>query len=168
MIVGVPKEIKDNEYRVALTPGGAEMLAQAGHTVLVEANAGEGSGFTDREYERGGATMVGGAAEVWGRAEMVLKVKEPLTAEFGYLRPGLILFTYLHLAAEEKLTRVLMEKKVTAIGYETVQLADGSLPLLVPMSEVAGRMAVQIGAHYLEKMNGGRGKLLGGVPGVAP
>ncbi len=168
MIVGVPKEIKDNEYRVALTPGGAEMLAHAGHTVLVQAGAGNGSGFTDREYERLGATIVPTAADAWNRADMVLKVKEPLPSEYGYLRPGLILFTYLHLAAVEELTLQLMQKKVISIGYETVELPNGTLPLLVPMSEVAGRMAVQVGAHYLERMNGGRGKLLGGVPGVAP
>ncbi len=168
MIIGVPKEIKDNEYRVALTPGGADMLARAGHQVLIETAAGDGSGFTDNEYMRAGATIVKTAAETWGKAEMVLKVKEPLPGEFIYLRPGLILFTYLHLAAAENLTHELINKKVLSIGYETVQLPDGSLPLLVPMSEVAGRMAVQVGAHYLEKMNGGRGKLLGGVPGVAP
>jgi alanine dehydrogenase len=168
MIIGIPKEIKDNEYRVALAPGGAEMLVHAGHKVLVQASAGDGSGFTDAEYERVGTTIVNGAATTWGSADMVIKVKEPLTSEYGFLRPGLILFTYLHLAAVEDLTRELIAKKVTAIGYETVQLPDGSLPLLVPMSEVAGRMAVQVGAHYLEKMNGGRGKLLGGVPGVAP
>ncbi len=168
MIVGVPKEIKDNEYRVALTPGGAEMLAHAGHTVLVQTGAGNGSGFTDREYERLGATIVPTAADAWNRADMVLKVKEPLPSEYGYLRPGLILFTYLHLAAVEELTLQLMQKKVISIGYETVELPNGTLPLLVPMSEVAGRMAVQVGAHYLERMNGGRGKLLGGVPGVAP
>lgn len=168
MIVGVPKEIKDNEYRVALTPGGALALSQAGHQVVVESHAGEGSGFNDAEYVRAGATIVPRAAEVWQQAEMIAKVKEPLAAEFGYLRPGIILFTYLHLAAVADLTRILMEQRVTSIGYETVQLPDGSLPLLVPMSEVAGRMAVQVGAHYLEKMNGGRGKLLGGVPGVAP
>lgn len=168
MIIGVPKEIKDNEYRIALTPGGAETLRRAGHRVLVQAGAGTGSGFTDDEYARYGATIVATAAEVWGGAEMVIKVKEPLSSEFAYLRPGLILFTYLHLAAVEDLTYELMKKKVISIGYETVELPNHSLPLLVPMSEVAGRMAAQVGAHCLEKMNGGRGKLLGGVPGVAP
>jgi alanine dehydrogenase len=168
MIVGVPKEIKDNEYRVALTPGGAEMLVQAGHKVLVQKGAGEGSGFTDKEFARSGATVVATAADTWTQADMIMKVKEPLASEYGYLRPNLILFTYLHLAAVEDLTHELIRKKVVAIGYETVQLPDKSLPLLVPMSEVAGRMAVQVGAHCLEKMNGGRGKLLGGVPGVAP
>ncbi len=168
MIIGVPKEIKDNEYRVALTPGGADMLVRAGHKVLIETAAGFGSGFSDEEYQRAGSTIAASAADVWGPAEMVLKVKEPLAGEFVYLRPGLILFTYLHLAAVESLTRELMKKKVVSIGYETIELPSGSLPLLVPMSEVAGRMAVQVGAHYLERMNGGRGKLLGGVPGVAP
>ncbi len=167
MIIGVPKEIKDNEYRVSLTPGGAQMLAQAGHRVLVQAGAGEGSGFSDKEYGAAGASIVPAAAEAWS-AEMVMKVKEPLPAEYGFLRPGLLLFTYLHLAAFPELTRTLVDRKVTGIGYETVQLADGSLPLLTPMSEVAGRLAVQVAAHYLEKMNGGRGKLLGGVPGVTP
>lgn len=168
MIVGVPKEIKDNEYRVALTPGGAEMLVAAGHKVLVQTGAGEPSGFADKEYQRLGVTIVPSAADAWTGADMVLKVKEPLPGEYGYLRPGLILFTYLHLAAAEELTRELMKKKVVSIAYETVELENGSLPLLTPMSEVAGRMAVQVGAHYLERMNGGRGKLLGAVPGVAP
>ena len=168
MIVGIPKEIKDNEYRVAQTPGGVEMLVQHGHTVLVQAGAGEGSGFSDDEYRRSGAVIVEDAAEVWQKAEMILKVKEPLPQEYDYLRPGLILFTYLHLAADRRLTEELLKRQVTAIGYETVELDDGRLPLLVPMSEVAGRMAVQIGAHYLEKTQGGRGKLLGGIPGVRP
>ncbi|MBM3133794.1 MAG: alanine dehydrogenase [Chloroflexi bacterium] len=167
MLVGVPKEIKDNEYRVSLTPGGAHLLVEEGHQVLVQAGAGEGSGFGDAEYAQSGAVIVSTAAEAWA-AQMVMKVKEPLPAEYAFLRPDLILFTYLHLAAAEQLTRVLLERKVTGIAYETVQPADGSLPLLTPMSEVAGRMAIQVGAHYLEKMSGGRGKLLGGVPGVAP
>lgn len=167
MIVGIPKEIKDNEYRVSITPAGAHSLAGKGHRVLVQAGAGEGSGFSDAEYMEAGATIVPTAAEAWA-ADLVVKVKEPLPLEYPFLRPGLLLFTFLHLAAEEKLTQVLLETKTTAIGYETVQLPDGSLPLLVPMSEVAGRMAVQVGAHYLEKTTGGRGKLLGGVPGVAP
>jgi len=166
MLVGVPKEIKDNEYRVSLTPGGAHLLVEEGHQVLVQAGAGEGSGFRDAEYAQSGAVIVP-AAEAWA-AEMVMKVKETLPAEYDFLRPDLILFTYLHLAAAEQLTRVLLERKVTGIAYETVQPEDGSLPLLTPMSEVAGRMAIQVGAHYLEKMSGGRGKLLGGVPGVAP
>lgn len=168
MIIGVPKEIKDNEYRVSLTPGGAHMLADAGHRVLVESKAGEGSGFSDAEYERAGAELMGSADEVFARAEMVLKVKEPMPQEYDFLRPGLLLFTYLHLAACEELTRELQRRGVTGIAYETVELANGSLPLLTPMSEVAGRMAVQVAAHFLEKMNGGRGKLLGGVPGVRP
>jgi alanine dehydrogenase len=167
MIIGIPKEIKDNEYRVSLTPGGAHSLAGQGHRVLVQASAGEGSGFPDAEYAESGATVVQTAAQAWA-AEMVVKVKEPIPTEYDFLRPDLTLFTYLHLAAAEKLTHALMEKKTLGIAYETVQMADGSLPLLTPMSEVAGRMAVQVGAHYLEKMHGGRGKLLGGVPGVTP
>lgn len=167
MIIGIPKEIKDNEYRVSVTPAGVHSLAGQGHRVLVQAGAGEGSGFSDAEYAEAGATIVPTAADAWA-ADLVVKVKEPLPSEYTFLRPGLLLFTYLHLAAEERLTQVLLETKTTAIGYETVQLPDGSLPLLTPMSEVAGRMAVQVGARYLEKMAGGRGKLLGGVPGVAP
>ena len=167
MIIGVPKEIKDNEYRVSLTPGGAHLLAGEGHRVLVQTGAGEGSGFPDAEYAASGAVIVSTAAEAWA-ADMVMKVKEPRPTEYGYLRPGLILFTYLHLAADEEQTLALLKNKVSGVAYETVQPADGSLPLLTPMSEVAGRMAVQVGAHYLEKMNGGRGKLLGGVPGVTP
>ncbi len=168
MIIGVPKEIKDNEYRVSATPGGVHQLVEEGHQVLVELGAGTGSGFADEEYADAGATIVSAAAEVWNAAEMVMKVKEPLAAEFRYLREGLIVYTYLHLAANEELTRQLVTKKVTGIAYETVELADGSLPLLTPMSEVAGKMAVQIAAHCLERMNGGRGKLLGGIPGVLP
>lgn len=166
MIVGVPREVKDNEYRVSLTPGGAESLLHDGHRVLLEAGAGEGSGFPDREYREGGAEIVPDAATIYAEAEMVLKVKEPLPREFGMLRPGMVLFTFLHLAADEALARALLERNVTAVGYETVQLPGGSLPLLTPMSEVAGRMAVQVGAHYLERTQGGRGVLLGGVPGV--
>lgn len=167
MIIGIPKEIKDNEYRVSLPPGGAYLLSGKGHRVLVQAGAGEGSGFSDDEYREAGAKIVTTAVEAWA-AGMVMKVKEPLASEYEFLRSDLTLFTYLHLAAVEKLTHVLMEKKTLGIAYETVQLADGSLPLLTPMSEVAGRMAIQVGAHYLEKMHGGRGKLLGGVPGVVP
>ena len=167
MIVGVPKEIKDNEYRVSMTPEGVFQLGQAGHVVLVEREAGAGSRFADAEYSRAGAELTD-AAEVWGRADMIVKVKEPLPAEYPYLRPKLLLFTYLHLAAEEALTRALLERQVTGVAYETVELANGTLPLLTPMSEVAGRMAVQIGAHYLERHEGGRGKLLGGIPGVRP
>jgi len=168
MIIGVPKEIMDSEYRVAVTPAGVHMLVAAGHRVLVEEGAGDGSGFPDLEYIDQGAEIVRDARSVWANAGLVIKVKEPQPAEYEFLRPDLILFAYLHLAASPRLTEVLLEKHVTAVAYETVQLADGKLPLLVPMSEVAGRMAVQVGAYYLEKMNGGRGKLLGGVPGVRP
>lgn len=167
VILGVPKEIKDKENRVSLTPGGAHSLVAAGHRVLVEQGAGEGSGFTDDEYLQSGAEIVPTHADAWNCAELVLKVKEPLASEYPFLRPHLLLFTYLHLAAEAQLTQELMARQVTAIAYETVEL-DGSLPLLTPMSEVAGKMAIQIAAHYLEKTNGGRGKLLGGVPGVRP
>jgi alanine dehydrogenase len=166
MIIGVPREIKDKEYRVSLTPGGAESLVHAGHEVLVQRGAGVGSGFGNDDYAQGGARVVAGAEEVWARAQMILKVKEPLPSEYATMRPGLLLFTFLHLAAEEGLARALVERQVDAIAYETVQLANGTLPLLTPMSEVAGRMAVQIGAHYLEEAQGGRGVLLGGVPGV--
>ncbi len=168
MIIGIPKEIKDKENRVSLTPAGAHALVGAGHRVLVETRAGEGSGFSDEEYAKSGAEIIAAPAEVWERAEMVVKVKEPLPTEYTYLRKDLLLFTYLHLAAEERLTRALLEREMTTIAYETVELPDGSLPLLTPMSEVAGKMAVQIAAHYLEKTQGGRGKLLGGVPGVRP
>ncbi len=168
MIIGIPKEIKDNEYRVAMTPGGVHMLVGAGHEVLVQAGAGAGSGFSDEEYARAGAKIVPTAADVWLQAEMIMKVKEPRPQEYEFLRPGLLLFTYLHLAAEEPLTHELVQREVTGVAYETVELDDGRLPLLTPMSEVAGRMAVQVGAHYLEKAHGGRGKLLGGVPGVRP
>jgi len=168
MIIGVPKEIKDNEYRVSATPGGIHQLVDSGQQVMVERGAGMGSGFADEEYAEAGAMMVSDAAKVWNEAEMVMKVKEPLRNEYRYLRQGLIVYTYLHLAANEELTRQLVSKKTTGIAYETVELANGSLPLLTPMSEVAGKMAVQIAAHCLERMNGGRGKLLGGIPGVLP
>ncbi|MCY0902341.1 MAG: alanine dehydrogenase [Firmicutes bacterium] len=168
MIIGIPKEIKDNENRVAMTPGGARSLVAAGHTVLVQAQAGIGSGFADDDYRAAGAELVGQAADVWSRAEMVMKVKEPLPEEFTHFRSDLILFTYLHLAPEPELTRALMDKQVVAIAYETIQLPDRSLPLLTPMSEVAGRMSVQIGAQFLEKTHGGKGIVLGGVPGVLP
>lgn len=167
MIVGVPKEIKDNEHRVAATPGGVELLVKLGHRVLVERGAGDGSGFPDGEYVRAGASLVS-HEDAFGEAEMVLKVKEPLPSEYGLLREGMLLFTYLHLAAEPELTRAMLEKKVTGIAYETVETPDRSLPLLIPMSEVAGRMSIQVAAHYLEQPHGGRGKLLGGVPGVRP
>ncbi len=168
MIIGVPKEIKDNEYRVSLPPGGAREFVRHGHTVLVEQNAGVGSGFADAEYEMVGAQVVETAAEVWAGAEMIMKVKEPLSSEYAYLRPDLILFTYLHLAASETLTRAVRDSGVTGIAYETVEDTLGRLPLLQPMSEVAGRMATQIAAHYLQRPEGGRGILLGGVPGTRP
>jgi alanine dehydrogenase len=167
MIVGIPREIKDNEYRVAITPGGVELLTKLGHRVLVESSAGVGSGFSDGEYMDAGARMTG-HEDVFHDSDMVLKVKEPLPAEYPLLREGMILFTYLHLAAEPELTRVMLDRGVTGIAYETVQSPDNSLPLLIPMSEVAGRMAIQVAAHYLEQPNGGRGKLLGGIPGVRP
>lgn len=166
MKVGVPKEIKDNEYRVALTPAGAESLVSAGHEVLVEHNAGLGSTFTDEEYQAAGAKIIGSAAEVFEQAEMILKVKEPQAVECDMLRENQLLFTYLHLAASRELTSGVMKSGCVAIAYETIQMPNGSLPLLTPMSEIAGRMSVQIGAQYLEKRNGGRGVLLGGVSGV--
>jgi len=166
MIIGVPTEVKDGEKRIALTSGAAEALVREGHRVLVQAGAGMGSGFSDDDYRQAGAEVVGTAAEAWGRADLVAKVKEPQPSEYDFLRPGLLLFTYLHLAAAESLTRELLARGVTGIAYETVQTENESLPLLIPMSEVAGRMAVQIGAHYLEQPQGGRGVLLGGVPGV--
>lgn len=165
MIIGVLKEIKNNENRVALTPAGAAALTAKGHTVLVETAAGMGSGFTDSEYLKAGAQILGTAAEVWGQAELALKVKEPLASEYQYFRQDLTLFTYLHLAAEPELTRALVDSKITAIAYETVE-KNRTLPLLTPMSEVAGRMASQIGAQFLEKPHGGKGILLAGVPGV--
>ena len=166
MIVGVPREVKDRENRVSTTPGGVAEYVARGHQVLVERGAGLGSGFADQEYWDAGAEPVDTHAEVFARAAMIVKVKEPIAAEYDLLRPGQVLFTYLHLAAEEALTRALMRNRVQAVAYETVQLASGMLPLLTPMSEVAGRMAVQVGAHYLERTQGGRGMLLGGVPGV--
>jgi len=167
MIVGVAREIKDHETRVGLVPHGVKALREAGHEVLVETHAGEGSSLSDQEYIEAGATIVEGAADVW-KADLVVKVKEPQPDEYGYFRPGLILFTYLHLAPLPDLTDALLEARVSGVAYETIRESDGSLPLLTPMSEVAGRMSVQVGAQYLEKPNGGRGILLGGVPGVAP
>ncbi|HEX8146616.1 MAG TPA: alanine dehydrogenase [Pyrinomonadaceae bacterium] len=166
MIVGLPKEIKDNEYRVGLTPAGARALTDAGHKVIVEKSAGEGSGFEDALYERAGAEIIPSADDVWAGADMVVKVKEPIEPEYARMKEGLLLFTYLHLAPDPKQTQALLERKVTGIAYETITDRRGTLPLLTPMSEVAGRMAVQVGAQYLEKMNGGRGVLIGGVPGV--
>lgn len=167
MIIGIPKEIKDNEYRISMMPGGVHQLVEVGHTVLVESGAGEGSYFPDEDFVEAGA-KISTVDEVWNGADLVVKVKEPLPAEYQYLRPDLLLFTYLHLAADEQLTRVMIDSGVTGIAYETVELANGTLPLLTPMSEVAGRMSVQIGAYYLERHEGGRGKLLGGIPGVRP
>lgn len=165
MRIGVAKEIKNNENRVAITPAGVVHLVAGGHDVFVETEAGLGSGFTDKQYAEAGATIVTSAEDVWSQ-EMVMKVKEPLPEEYHYFHEGLILFTYLHLAPEAELTHALLEKKVVAIAYETVQLDNRSLPLLTPMSEVAGRMAPQIGAQFLEKPYGGKGILLGGIPGV--
>ncbi len=165
MIVGVPKEVKDRENRVSTTPGGVAEYVARGHQVLVERSAGAGSGFADDEYARAGACLGETHADIFA-ADMIVKVKEPVPAEYELLRPNQLLFTYLHLAADEKQTRALMRNRVQAVAYETVQLGNGSLPLLTPMSEVAGRMAVQVGAHYLERTYGGRGILLGGVPGV--
>ena len=167
MKVGVPKEVKNREYRVALTPIGVHELVQHGHEVLVEKEAGSGSLIPDAEYVAAGATMIDTADDVWGTAEMVLKVKEPVAEEYARMREGQVLFTYLHLAADKPLTEELMGRRVTAIAYETVQLPSGGLPLLYPMSEVAGCLAPQVGAHSLMKANGGRGVLMGGVGGVA-
>lgn len=165
MIIGVPKEIKNNENRVAITPAGVLSFVNSGHEVVVETSAGIGSGFTDDAYSKAGAKIINSAADVWSKADMVMKVKEPLASEYEYFREGLILFTYLHLAAEPKLAKALTSNGVTAIAYETVEV-NRTLPLLTPMSEVAGRMAAQIGAQYLEKPKGGKGVLLAGVPGV--
>ena len=167
MIVGVPKERKDHEARVGLVPSGVAALVEAGHRVLIETGAGVGSTLADAEYEEFGAEIVASAAEVWKRSDLVVKVKEPQSSEYGFLRPGLTLFTYLHLAPLPEVTAALLDSRVNAVAYETIRENDGSLPLLTPMSEVAGRMAVQVGAQYLESPNGGRGILLGGIPGVA-
>jgi alanine dehydrogenase len=168
MRVGVPGEVKDNEYRVAITPAGARELVVNGHEVIIEREAGRGSSITDAEFERAGARIVPDPETVFAEADLVLKVKEPIEAEFPLLRDGLVLFTYLHLAASEPVTRALMEAGTTAVAYETVEFPDGSLPLLAPMSEVAGRMAPHVGANFLERENRGRGVLLGGVSGVRP
>lgn len=166
VVIGVPKEIKPGEARVAIVPAGVEELVRRGHRVLVQTGAGRGSGISDEEYRAAGAVIFQDAGEVYAQAELVLKVKEPLPSEWPMLRPGQVLFTYLHLAPDRALTQALLERGVVGIAYETIQLDDGSLPLLTPMSEVAGRMAVQVGAQYLERVHGGRGILLGGVPGV--
>jgi alanine dehydrogenase len=168
MIIGVPREIKTNENRVALVPGGAEALVQAGHQVVVETMAGDGSGFQDETYVTAGARILGSAEEVWQSADMIMKVKEPIAVEWPRMRSDQVIFTYFHFAAAEDLTRAVMASGAVAIAYETVQLPTGELPLLTPMSEVAGRMSIQEGAKYLEKYFGGRGMLLGGVPGVMP
>jgi len=168
VIVGVPKEIKTEENRVAVTPTGVAGFVSREHKVLIEKGAGLGSGLTDRAYEAAGATVVESAQEVWSQANLIMKVKEPQVSEFPLLRRGLILFTYLHLAADEMVTRELLNRKVTAIAYETIQLDDGSLPLLTPMSEIAGRLSIQVGAWCLQAENGGRGILLGGASGVRP
>lgn len=168
MLIGIPKEIKNWENRVSLTPSGAKTLIDYGHQVFVQKSAGLGSGFTDEEYINVGATILPTIEEVYKKAEMIVKVKEPQESEYNLLKEGQLLFTYLHLAVEPKLTKALLKNKVNGIAYETIQTAKGELPLLTPMSEIAGRMAVQIGASYLEKPHGGRGVLLGGVPGVMP
>jgi len=168
MIIGIPKEVKDHESRVGISPAGARALVDAGHKVLVEHNAGALSSFPDDDYQAVGAEIVGEAYHVWSSADMVVKVKEPVPSEYYHFRPGLTLFTYLHLAPLRELTDALLDKKVTGIAYETVRDKAGTLPLLTPMSEVAGRLSVQVGAAYLEKEHGGRGVLLGGVPGVPP
>jgi alanine dehydrogenase len=168
MLIGVPKEVKDHESRVGIVPSGVKALVDAGHQVLVESRAGELSSMPDEDYKSAGASIASNAAEIWRRADMVVKVKEPIASEYGYFREGLVLFTYLHLAPLPDLTQQLLDKKVTGIAYETIRDRNNSLPLLTPMSEVAGRMSVQVGANYLEKERGGRGVLLGGVPGVPP
>ena len=168
MIIGVPKEVKDHESRVGITHAGVRALTEAGHKVLVETHAGELSAFTDDDYQSAGAEIVGSARDVWAKADMVVKVKEPVEKEHAFFREGLVLFTYLHLAPLPDLTEKLLAQKVTGIAYETIRDRAGTLPLLTPMSEVAGRMSVQVGAAYLEKERGGRGLLLGGVPGVPP
>lgn len=168
MIIGVPKEIKTEENRVAVTPTGVAGFVGRNHKVLIQSGAGLGSGLSDRSYEGAGAVIVDSAPDIWQQADMIMKVKEPQESEFALLREGLILFTYLHLAAGESVTRALLDRKVTAIGYETIQLDDGSLPLLAPMSEIAGRLSIQVGAWCLQAENGGRGVLLGGASGVRP
>ncbi|MGH7925805.1 MAG: alanine dehydrogenase, partial [Candidatus Binatus sp.] len=168
MNVGIPTEIKSDERRVSLTPAGAAALRMHGHRVTVQAGAGAGSGFADRDYRKAGAAIVAGAQAVWMRADMILKVKEPQPTEYPFMRPGQILFTYLHLAADRRLSRELLRRRVTALGYETIQLDDSSLPLLAPMSEVAGRLAIQAGSWCLQARSGGRGVLLSGASGVRP
>jgi len=168
VIIGAPKEVKDHESRVGLVPAGVDALVEAGHQVIVESGAGRGSSISDREYAEAGARILPTAAEVWSQADLIVKVKEPQPSEFRFLRPDLVLFTYLHLAPLPELTQALLDAGTNAVAYETIREDNGALPLLTPMSEVAGRMSVQIGAQYLEAPNGGRGILLGGVPGTAP
>ncbi len=168
MKIGIPKEIKNNESRVALTPAGAKTLVQQGHTVMVETHAGENSGFTDLQYVKVGAAIIPTAAEVYAAAEMIMKVKEPIACEYKLIRPGQLVFTYFHFASGEELTMAMIESKAVCLAYETVEKVDRTLPLLIPMSEVAGRMSIQEGARCLEKPKGGKGILLGGVPGVKP
>jgi alanine dehydrogenase len=168
MRVGIPTETKNNEFRVAITPAGVAELTHRGHEVLVQAGAGEGSALTDADFKAAGAQLLGTAEEVWADADLVLKVKEPMPAEYGLLRPGQVLFTYLHLAASRACTDALLASGTTSVAYETVQRADGALPLLAPMSEVAGRLSAQVGAYHLMRTQGGRGVLMGGVPGVKP
>lgn len=168
MIIGVPKEIKNKEFRVSMTPSGVVELVSRRHTVFVEQGAGLGSGFTDEAYKKAGATILEHAADVYAKADLILKVKEPLSSEYSLIKEEQIVFTYFHFASSEELTKAMIERKAICIAYETIQKADQSLPILTPMSEVAGRMSIQIAAHYLEKNNGGSGKLLGGVPGVKP
>ena len=166
MIIGVPKEIKNHEYRVGMIPATARALTTRGHTVLVQSGAGLGSGIADTEYVDAGATLIDSADRVWGESEMIVKVKEPVAPEYGRIQADQTIYTYFHLAAEPALAKVLLSKRVASVAYETIQLPDGRLPLLKPMSEVAGRMAPQVGASCLQKENGGKGMLLGGVPGV--
>jgi len=168
MIIGVPEEIKIREKRVALTPAGAHELVKHGHTVFIEDGAGEGSGIMNEYYEKAGAVILKSIAEIWERSDMIIKVKEPVGPELAMMREGQILFTYLHLAPDEKLTRAMLERKTIGIAYETIQFENGALPLLAPMSEVAGRLSVQMGCSALEAKNGGKGLLLSGVPGVTP
>ena len=168
MLIGVPKEIKTRERRVSVTPAGVATFKAHGHKVFVEANAGIGSGITDEEYVKAGAEILDTADKVWKESDMIIKVKEPVEPEFSRMKEGQILFTYLHLAADETLTKKLLDRKIVGIAYETIQLNDGSLPLLAPMSEVAGRLSVQMGCAALEAKNGGKGLLLSGVPGVPP
>jgi len=168
MKIGIPKEIKNNESRVALTPGGARTLVQNGHTVYIETHAGENSGFSDEQYSKAGAQILTTAEDVYGIAEMIMKVKEPIKSEYKLIKPNQLVFTYFHFASEKELTLAMMESGAVCLAYETVEKADRTLPLLIPMSEVAGRMSIQEGAKYLEKPKGGKGILLGGVPGVKP